>query len=148
MLQESGTWDLRYVDRGPSISMKIYVLFLLVVCIVTSVRLIRIWRAAPPFGLSRQAGNPTYLRLLQASSTSLKQWIGLTFLTLGIFVSVSLHDFCNGLLAEKRTGHDVILFAIQDFSTTLTMALLVVLFLFLARWHMLERIERLRHLPN
>lgn len=146
MLQESGTWDLRYVDREPSNILKIYILFLLVVCIVTSVRLIRVWRAAPPFGLSRQAGNPAYLRLLHASSTSLRQWIGATFLGWGIFASVSLHDFCNGLLAEKSTGHGVISFAIQEFSTTLTIALLVVLFLFLARWHMLERIERLHRI--
>jgi hypothetical protein len=39
----------------------------------------------------------------------------------------------------------VTLIVIQDFSTILTMALLVVLFSFLARWHMLERIEHLPH---
>jgi len=42
----------------------------------------------------------------------------------------------------------LILFIIQDFSTTLTMALLVVLFLFLVRWHMLKRIEHLCHIPD
>jgi VanZ family protein len=123
-------------------------LFLLVVCIVTTVKLINVWRGAPPFRLSQRAGSPDYPRLLQSSGTSLRQWIWLTVLTWGVFASVSLYDFCDGLLTEKRTPREMFLFAIQDFSTTLTMTLLVVLFSFLARWHMLKRIEYLRHMPE
>jgi hypothetical protein len=67
---------------------------------------------------------------------------------LGNFASVSLSDVCNRLLDSKSSiGSFVILFVIQHFSTTLTMALLVVLFLHLVRWHMLKRIECLRHMP-
>jgi hypothetical protein len=148
MLQESATWDLRHMTREPSTSTKIHMLFLLVVCIVTTVKLIRVWRTAPPFRLSQRAGNPEYLRLLQTSGTSLRQWICLTVLTWGVFASVSLYDFCSGLLMEKRMAREMFLFAIQDFSTTLTMTLLVVLFSFLVRWHLLKRIEYLRHMPE
>jgi hypothetical protein len=148
MLQESATWDLQHMNPEPSTNMKIYMLFLFGVCIVTTVKLIRVWRAAPPFRLSRQASNPNYLRLLQTSGTSLKQWIGLTVLTSGVFASVTLYDFCRGLLMEKRTAREMILFAIQDFSTTLTMTLLVVLFSFLVRWHTLKRLEQLRQGPG
>jgi hypothetical protein len=148
MLQESTTWDLWHMTRGPSSSTKIHMLFLLVVCIVTTVKLIRVWRTALPFRFSPGAGNPEYLRLLQTSGTSLKQWICLTGLMWGVFASVSLYDFCNGLLIEKQTPREMLLFAIQDFSTTLTMTLLVALFSFLARWHMLKRIEYLRHMPD
>ena len=147
MLQESATWDLRRMTREPSTGMMIYVLFLFLVCIVTSVKLVRVWRAAPPFRLSRQASSPAYLALLETSSSSLKQWIGSTFLGWGIVASISLTDVCSRLLDDKRIGSSVILFVIQDFSTVLTMALLVVLFLFLVRWHMLKRIEHLRHMP-
>jgi hypothetical protein len=145
MLQETSTWDLRSDGGASSTSMKIYMLFLFVVCIVTIVRLIRTWWGAPLFRLSRQAGNAAYLGLLQASGASMKRWIGLTFLIWGIFASVSIHTFCEGLLVEKRTGRGQILYAIQEFSTTLTMTLLVVLFSFLVRWHMLQRIAHLRH---
>jgi len=131
--------------REPSTSFRTYVFFLLVVCVVTSIKLIRVWRAAPPFRLSRQASNPSYPQLLQASSASLKQWISFTFLGWGIFASISLYDVCDGLLDEKRIGSFVILFVIEDFSSAFSMALLVVLFLFLARWHMLRRIEHLRN---
>ena len=131
--------------REPSSSFKTYMLFLLVVCVVTSIKLIRGWRAAPPFRLSRQANNPSYLQLLQASCASLKQWISFTFLGWGIFASLSLYDVGDRLLDDKRIGSFVILFVIEDFSSALSMALLVVLFLFLARWHMLRRIEHLRN---
>lgn len=147
MVQEPVTWDLRSLTRTPSTSMEIYILFLFLVCIVTSVNLVRVWRAAP-FRLSRQAGSPAYLELLETSSSSLKQWIGSTFLGWGIFASISLTDVCRRLLDYKRIGSSVILFTIQDFSTALTMALLVVLFLFVVRWHMLKRIEHLRHMPD
>jgi len=58
---------------------------------------------------------------------------------------MSLYDVCDRLLDEKRIGSFVILFVIEDFSSAFSMALLVVLFLFLARWHMLRRIEHLRN---
>jgi len=150
MVQESTstTWDLRYIDRPSPTSMKIYVLFLFVVCIVASVKMVRVWRAAPPFRLSPKAGSPDYLQSLAASSTSLRRWIETTLLAWGIFASVSLYDVCDRLLPSKTIGSPVILFVIQDFSTTLTMALLVVLFLHLVRWHILKRIEHLRHTPG
>lgn len=148
MFQEPVTWDLRSLTRRPSTSMQIYILFLFLVCIVTSVKLVRVWRAAPPFRLSRQAGSPTYLELLETSSSSLKQWIGSTFLGWGIFASISLTDVCSRLLDYKTIGSSLIPFTIQDFSTALTMALLAVLFLFVVRWHMLKRIEHLRHMPD
>jgi hypothetical protein len=145
MQQDSAGWDLRYIYREPSTSFRLYLLFLLVVCIVASIRLIRIWRAAPPFRLSAEANSPAYLRLLQTSSTSLKQWIGCTFLAWGILTSTSLYDDCNRLLGQKVLGSGAILFVIEDYSAALTLALLVVLFLFLVLWHILNRIQ---HLPN
>jgi hypothetical protein len=40
MVQESTTWDLRYMTRTPSTVMEIYMLFLFLACIVTSVKLL------------------------------------------------------------------------------------------------------------
>lgn len=136
------------MTRTPSTIMEIYMLFLFLACIVTSVKLVRIWRAAPPFRPPRQGGRSAYLELLETSSSSLKQWLGSTFLAWGIFASITLTDVCSRLLDDKRIGSSLLLFIIPDFSTTLTMALLAALFLFLVRWHMLNRIEHLRHMPD
>jgi len=132
----------------PSTATKIYILFLFLVFIVTSVKLVRVWWAAPPLRLSRQASSPTYLQLLETSSRRLTQWMVSTFLAWGLFASISLTHVCSQFLKDKRIGQFVILFVIQDFSTSLTMALLTVLFSFLVRWHMLKRIEYLGHMPG
>ena len=142
MIQESTRWDWRQLPVLSS-SMRIYLLFLFVIVIVTATKLLRAWRTAPPFRLSRQAGNPTYIRSLRASSTSLKHWAAFVFLGWGICTCTSVHEFCVRLLDENRVGSFVILLAVLGFASTLTMTLLVVLFMLLVRWHLIQRIENL-----
>ena len=67
-----------------------------------------------------------------------------TFLSWGILTSIGVYDVCDRFLDDKRIGSMVILFVIEDFSKALTMALLVVLILFLVRWHVVRRIDSLR----
>ena len=148
MIQESVTFDLRYMITEPSASLKAYLLFLFVVCVVAAVKLTRVWRAAPPFLLSRQAGNPAYQQLLRTSTISLTQWINFTFLAWGILVSVSLYDVCDRMLGEKNVVWFALHLVIQDYSVSLVLALLAVLLLFLVRWHMINRTERLRSLAE
>lgn len=148
MLQESATFDLRTMPREPSLSTEIYILFLFVACIATLVKLVRAWRVALPFRLSRQASNPAFLVMLETSVNSLKQWIGCTLLGWGILTSLTVSDLCNHLLYDKKVGSFAIVFVIQDLSVALTMALVAVLFSFLVRWHILKRIEHLQRLPT
>lgn len=71
-------------------------LFLLTVYLVAAVGLLKVWRTAPPFGLSRQAGNSSYLSLLRRSGTSLIQWIGCLLLGWGIFASERVNNHFLG----------------------------------------------------
>src|SRR5215470_2397501 len=98
MFQESGTWDLRNMPRESYTSMQIYVLFLLFAFIITAVKLVSVWRAALPFRLSRHAGNPALLPILQRSVNSLNQWISCTLLAWGMLTSLSVTDFCTRLI--------------------------------------------------
>jgi hypothetical protein len=127
----------------PSTALKIYILFLLVVCIVMSIKLVRIWRIAAPFRAQRQRENPVYESLLQSTAASLKRWIKVTGFGWGIFASISVYHFCDRLLDQKTVGSLVVVFFVRDLSTTLTMALLVALFAFLVQWHIGRRIENL-----
>jgi hypothetical protein len=127
----------------PSTAVKLYVLFLVVVCVVTAIKLARLWIAVPPFRLNRKTLNPDYLRRLENAQTSLKQWMVATLLVGGIFVSVSVYDVCNRLLDQKRFGDLLIIFIIAEFSTALSSCLIVVLFILLVRWHIIKRLERL-----
>src|SRR5208283_5268676 len=123
MLQETVTWDPQNMIVEPSTGQKIYVLFLVVVCVVTVVKLIRVWRIAFLFRLSTQANNPSYLKLLRSTHGSLSHWMWCTFLGWGILSSTALYDFCNGMLNEKVTGRLVILLQIREFSALLATAL-------------------------
>lgn len=143
MQQETVTWDPQNMIVEPSTSQKIYVLFLVVVCVVTIIKLIRVWRVALPFRLSTQANNPSYLKLSRSIHGSLSHWMWCMFLGWGVLSSTALYDFCNGMLNEKVTGRMVILLQIREFSALLATALWVVLFVFLIRWHVSNRIERL-----
>lgn len=127
--------------RQPSASFKLYLLFLLVACIVCAARVIRIWWIAPPFMLSRRSESTSYLRLLQKASNSTKQWITLTFLVWGIFMAITLYDVCTRLLGEKVIGSCDLVIVFADYSAILMLTLFAVLILFVARWHMLKRID-------
>jgi hypothetical protein len=141
MIDESVGWDP--VVQEPSIAFRLYLLFLVIACSVTVVRLIRIWLAVPPFS-SKGASDPDYIKLLRKSSLSLFHRIGCTFLGWAILCATTLYVVCRGLLDEKATGWAVIQFMIRDISLELGMALWVVSFIFLVRWHVSNRIERLR----
>jgi hypothetical protein len=133
--------------REPSISMNVYMLFLFIVGVVTCRKLIRIWKIALPFRPQRSVNIPDYLQLLKTSTSSLTQWISLTFLCWGIFAAESLYRVCDKLLDEETIRRLAVLFIVEDFSAAFTMTLLVALFVFVVRWHVLKRIENLRTLP-
>jgi hypothetical protein len=146
--EDSPGLDPRYMYREPSTALKLYLLFLGIVCFVCFARLIKIWRIAPPFALSRRIGDANYQRLLTCLSKSLLQWIGLTFLGWGLYMSTSVYDVSGRLLDQKRIGRADIAFVSWDYAVILTMALSVVLFLFVSRWHMLNRIDWLESRKN
>jgi hypothetical protein len=144
MLQESTTvqWDPVYIYRDPGITFRIYLLFLFVPCVVMVFRLARVWRAVLPFSNKRPPLDSAYLRLLQISAKSIERWIGLVCLAWGLLASVGVYHACGTMFLEKSFGWTAILLWIQDFSTALSMALSVIVVLFLVRWYLLVRIER------
>jgi hypothetical protein len=80
-------------------------------------------------------------RLTDSKTNHLCRWIGLIFLASGLLASTGVYDTCRGMLEEKTTRLAAIVPMIQDFAAVLSVGLLVVLFLYLARWHMLTRME-------
>ncbi len=137
-------WDPILIYREPSTAFKIYVLFTLVAFLVVVTRLIRVWIAVPPFRLRRQANNPAYLKRLQASRASLKQWMGCTLVAWATLASTTVTRTCDVLLESRATGMAAFVWAIKDLSTSLSLGSFVALFLFLAQWHLHNRIELLR----
>jgi hypothetical protein len=146
MFQESTTvqWGPVYIDRDLGPALRLYILFLLASCLVTVFNVLRVWRAVPLFSTKRPPAAPDYLKLLQLSASRCGRWIGLIFLTSGLLTLTDVYDTCSALRRDKIAAYFAIVPAIQDFSVALTVGLSVVLFLYLARWHILTRIENFR----
>jgi hypothetical protein len=143
MFQESATWDLRTIEGETSTAMKLYVLFILFACIVPCVELCKAWRKWWPFERGPRASRAAYINMLETSRTRLKLWSQCVVLSFAILTSIQLTNVCKGLQASKNIPLTVMLSLIGESATNLTMALLVVFFAFLVRWHFLSRIERL-----
>jgi hypothetical protein len=152
MFQEEApevVWDFRDMPPHLSTSSRFYVLFLLIVCIVVGVEIFRAWRIAPPFTLSRQRNNPSYLPKLEASRRKLKQWILCTLLASGTLASFGLYHVCDELLNDRKIlGRFALLLALREYATELTMGSLIALFAFLVQWHFFARIQRLRQMSS
>lgn len=140
MQEESINWsDPVIVDRYPSTELRLYVIFLVLIVVVASIRMIRLWYAAPPFRLMRQANNPAYLRLLSATKQSLQQWMGCTLLSWAVFTSLTVTEFAHRALMQKATGIAAFLGEAENIGMTITLTLFIVMLLFLSRWHILRR---------
>ena len=137
-------WDPIHLYRPVGIIAQIYVLFVLVVMGVAIAKLLRVWGAALPFRLSRQTGNPQYLRLLEEIQSSLQQWITCAFITGGLVFSTNLTQLCDRLLLSKAINETAVIYGIMDLSIIMSIALVSMFFLFLVRWHSLCRAEYLR----
>lgn len=145
MLQEDGIgWDPIHIRAPVSIAAQIYMLFILAVLIVTMVKLVKVWSGAPPFRLKLQAGNPDYLRILERSRRSTKQWIGLAAIGWAFAFSHDVANFAISADESKSTGLMLLLSSIRRLGVLTEMAAFVTVILFLAQWHMLNRAERLR----
>ena len=133
-----------YIWREPSTALKAYLLFLLGVCLVALVKLIKAWRDAPPFRFSRAAPSTDQMRRLRRSSRSLGRWIGCTCLVWGILISWNLAEVNQRLLSdEPKLGLATIVFMLADHAEVAAVTLLVILWLYLVRWHFLARIDSL-----
>jgi len=73
MQQTSTAWDPRYIDGQIPASTRAFMLYLLVVFIIASVKLVKVWLPAAPFRLSARMNTPPYVESLNNSSASLKR---------------------------------------------------------------------------
>jgi hypothetical protein len=139
------TWDVR-VESPLAMHAKVYVIFLLVVCIVAAVKLARTWWGALPFLYLRRALRPTYLAELRARKTSLGQWMGITMLGWAVVTAIDLaRAFEEMRIANTGNGRVrfIFLYALAEDSTLLVCAMTIVLVLYLVRWNVMRRMERL-----
>lgn len=131
-------WNLDTMNTPTSGLEKAYLLLLLIIVVVAAIKLVKVWRVAPPFRASQQNNNPAYLHLLRSFAASLQNWIVLTFLAWGLYISITVTRICGQL--QRSVSPQLVSYIVGELSVTTTMALLVALFAFLVRWHISRRL--------
>jgi hypothetical protein len=149
IMQDSGTsWDFNTMTgtHAPSGATQLYMLFLLAACVVGGVKLLDAWRTAARLRKDSPTEQPEYFRILLTHITSLKRWIQLTILTWGFCLCVNVvRDLTRlGLNFREIQNSFALLTALRDYLAFSTMAMFVVTFLYLVRWDLLNRVERLQ----
>jgi len=148
-MQDSGTtWDFRSIPHESTSAEKVLVFFFLATVIVATVKLIKIWRIAPPFLASQQAGNQTFARQLQDSARSLSEWMKLTLLFYPLLICFDLYHECSGLLYSRSLLASDVVRLIEDASVLFEQGFLLALLLFSIRWHFLKRLADIKNYPT
>lgn len=142
MPQNDVGWELVSIHREPTLAIRLYALVVLASFVVAAIQLVRFWRTART--LKRADGNLDFNALLplRNRARSLKQWMLLDCLAWSIATVDGLGSIVKGSDAQRAIGLPLVLDLFWDLCQPLIFLLWVVLFLFLARWHMLWRIER------
>jgi hypothetical protein len=145
MLQETVTiWDLRNVSHSIPLDEKLFVYFTIILSIVTSSKILRSWLLAPRFRRALPTEVSAYERYLRASAISLQHWLLLPFFAWAFLSCWHLCADCTWYMTTKSTGTVAFVGDLRELLSCLVFALAVALFVFLGRWHVLSRIDRLR----
>jgi len=121
----------------------VFLLYLLLACVIAIVKLAKVWRPGLGFKPSPNKGTPEHLHSLQTAATSLSQRMGVTFLSWGILISGNLISVCSALLGQETIGWGTAVLVLLDYARFLNWTLYAVTFLFLIRWQVLKRIEKI-----
>ena len=144
MLQQTATqWDLNTIDRYPPPDEGYFALALFVVCVVATVKLVRIWTLAPPFRRTLPSDLPQYRKRLQLSINSLMHWFWLPAFAWLFLSSRRLYALFAGSETSKVIGIWATMGNLQELANYLSFALFVAFYVFLIRWYLLIRLTRL-----
>jgi hypothetical protein len=136
------TWgqpDQIHLNHTQTLAFKVYLVFIAFSLLAAG---IHFWK-------SRRTNRPTdtgieeyNLRLLRSVS-SLGRWILLNLLIWGLLTCTELRSFLNALSVQRTFGASLFLPLIVDVFQTLTLSLWVILILYITRWFILKRAERI-----
>jgi hypothetical protein len=143
VLQESGALSTALViDRQLWVGYKIYFWFLISTFAWVAVRVLRIWLRVPPFSRSENRLDPNYQTGLRFLANSIQRWAGLVLICGALLASIGIVRVDAEAQQFPKPTTLIILFGAADVGGLLAAGLVVVLALYLLRWHVLLRLER------
>lgn len=135
-------WDLT-VDAHPSLALQLYRLFVLISLVVGVASICRSWILVPPF---RHV--PTEIAYRAATTfrrqaVSIRRWMILNVLGWGAITVTELIDLFRGMWVSRTVGMQVIAVGLEDVLRPSGVLFLTLIVLYVLRWHILWRAERL-----
>ena len=144
MLQTGPHWELYSYSPIP-LDEKFFILLALLVPIVASIKLLRIWRKVPPFRRSQPGDSLEYLNQVRSTALSLRHWSLLPFFGWGFVALHRLYGVLNYEIINKSFWIRGAAMDMRDLAIYLSVALGAFIIVFLLRWHILLRLQRLNH---
>jgi hypothetical protein len=149
IMQDTATsWDFNSITatHAPSGATKLYILFLFAACAAAGLKLVDTWRNSARLKAKAPSAQAEYFGILLRHIASLKRWIQLTILTWGFCLCVNVVTELTRLGSNFREIQNqfALLTTLREYLAFSTMAMFVITFLYLVRWHLLNRLESAR----
>jgi len=147
MQHQAVQWDLRSTFCEPSGLAMLLISYFLAVFIVICRKLFGVWCVVKPFQRQLPENAIDYYGLLHRSSQAMGRWIQLSFLLWGICVCLEAGEVARNSILEPSL-RQFIRCPVQEIFVISSLMLVVVTFIFLARWHIARRAESMGNLPS
>jgi hypothetical protein len=143
MFQETATpWDLRCCPPPLCLGDRLSIFLLLGTVIVAAAKFLGVLQLARAFHRDNSPDTGRYETRLKHSARNMLQWIFVPFFAWGFLAAQHLYQMSIGLVADKNLSKTVPLFTFGEIFPELAMAIFVSFLIFLCRWFVLKRLEK------
>lgn len=145
-LQQGTDWSPVFIDREPSVLLRVYLFLVLPSLVVVFANLCRNWILILPF---RRAQTKVAFRaaaVFRRQALSLRRWIGLNILAWALVTLAGLLQLLDGTSVQRVVGVPIMALGLRDALEPSLLFFWTMVIFYVVRWHILWRAERLeRH---
>jgi hypothetical protein len=145
LFQEPGAigWQLDQMWVEPILAVKLYVLFVLVSLAVAITQLARNWIFLFPFRHMQPESARRAAVVFPRQALSLRRWMILNILAWATVTVAGLINLFRGVWVSRTVGTQVTALGLEQVLQPSDLFLLTLIILYVVRWHILWRAERL-----
>ncbi len=130
--------------REPILAVKLYFLLVLASLVVAVAHVARNWVLLPPFKhVERRISRRRTAAVFRRQALALRRWVILNVLGWVAVTLAGLLNLLRGLSLSRTVGLPVMAFALEDLLEPSVLFLWALIILYVVRWHILWRAERL-----
>lgn len=143
LFQQGTEWGPVSIDSHPSLALRLYGLFVLVSLVVAFANVCRNWILSRPFKRIEGDARLRIAVVFGRQALGLRRWMVLNTLAWATATVAGLLNLLRGLTDQRFVGLPLISLGLQDMLEPSVLFLSILIVLYVARWHILWRAERL-----